>query len=173
LNNFSAIVYGPFTLTNNRRKLLIAGLTLVLTLAALLLPAPGLASAPQSRTIEITVRTFAFEPSMLAVQAGDTVTIHLESLDAQHGFSIDGYPVDIHAEPGKSTQVTFVADRSGKFKFRCSVTCGPLHPFMAGELIITPDWLWARAAVAALIAAAGTAAFFWIREPKACLAHPT
>ena len=107
---------------------------------------------------------FAFEPSTLTVQKGDTVTIHLESLDAQHGLFIDGYDVNIQAEPGKSAQATFVADKDGKFKFRCSVTCGVLHPFMIGELTVAPDFPFARAVLATLIASVGAVGYFWRRD---------
>jgi heme/copper-type cytochrome/quinol oxidase subunit 2 len=112
----------------------------------------------------MNARAFAFEPSTLIVQKGDVVTIHLESLDAQHGLFIDGYDVNIQAEPGKSAQVTFIADQAGKFKFRCSVTCGTLHPFMIGELTVAPDFPFARAVLATLLASFGAIGFFWKQE---------
>jgi nitrous-oxide reductase len=95
------------------------------------------------------------------VHRGDTVNIHLESLDAVHGLYIDGYDVNIQAEPGKSADVTFIADQEGKFKFRCSVTCGELHPFMIGELDVDPNFLFARAMVATVIVCIGAVLFFW------------
>jgi len=137
---------------------------MLLILATFAAPLPISVSAPQSHTIEMTARTFAFEPSTLTVQKGDTVTIHLESLDAQHGLFIDGYDVNIQAEPGKSAQATFVADKDGKFKFRCSVTCGVLHPFMIGELTVAPDFPFVRAVLATLIVTVGAVGHFWKKE---------
>ncbi len=152
------------TWLHDRRRSLIAATTILLVIAVMILPLPIDASAPQAHTIEMNARTFAFEPSTITVQKGDTVTIHLESLDAQHGLFIDGYDVNVQAEPGKSAQVTFVADKDGKFKFRCSVTCGALHPFMIGELTVTPDFPFARAVLATMIASMGATMFFWRKE---------
>ena len=147
-----------------RRNIPIAATTLFLILAAMVVPLPISAAAPQSRTIAINARTFAFEPATLQVNHGDEVTLHFESLDAAHGLFIDGYDVDLHAEPGKSANVTFVADREGKFKFRCSVSCGVLHPFMIGELEVSPDLPLLRALAATVLAAVGAVLFFWRGE---------
>ncbi len=144
----------------NRQIVAVTG-TALLILAALVVPWPIAASAPQARRIEINARQFAYEPATLAVNRGDTITLHLESLDAMHGLFVDGYAVNIQAEPGKSAQVTFVADKEGQFKFRCSVPCGALHPFMLGELTVTPDLPFARAILSMIIVAIGAMIYFW------------
>ncbi len=142
------------------RQIGIAALTLIVAAAAMFVPLPLPAAAAQARTIDVDAREFAFEPAQIQVQKGDTVTIHLQSLDAAHGLFIDGYGVDLHAEPGKSADVTFVADQPGKFKIRCSIACGPLHPFMTGEFQVEPDSPLLRAIVAMLIAAVGAFVYF-------------
>jgi heme/copper-type cytochrome/quinol oxidase subunit 2 len=43
--------------------------------------------------------------------------------------------------PVKVEEIIFVADKTGKFRLRCSHTCGPLHPFMQGELVVAPNRL--------------------------------
>jgi cytochrome c oxidase subunit 2 len=149
---------------NQTRRVIVIALTALLILVALFIPIPTNASAPQTRTLEVTARQFAFEPATLDIQRGDTVTIHLESLDAAHGLYIDGYAVDLAAEPGKRAQATFVADKEGKFKFRCSVACGALHPFMIGEMNVQPNFPFVRATAVTLIATIGAVVFFWREE---------
>jgi heme/copper-type cytochrome/quinol oxidase subunit 2 len=60
-----------------------------------------------------------------------------------HGLYVDGYDVSIEADPGQTATLTFVADKSGSFRFRCNITCGAMHPFMIGKLTVgTNEWLY-------------------------------
>ena len=65
--------------------------------------------------------------------------------------------------PAGPGELSFVADRSGAFRFRCNVACGNLHPFMIGKLVVGPNLTWLRAIAATLITAVGAMAFFWAR----------
>lgn len=149
---------------NRIMRFAIIAVTALLMLGALIVPLPAVASVAQMRRIEINARQFAYEPATLTVQRGDTITFHLESLDATHGLFVDGYNVNIQAEPGKSAEVTLVADKEGTFKFRCSVSCGTLHPFMIGELNVEPNEPRVRAIAATLIIAIGAVIYFWNRR---------
>ena len=131
-------------------------LTGLLALTALIAPLPSAASAAAERTIMLDARMFAYTPGRLRVNQGDRVTLTLQSSDVVHGLYIDGYGVDIQAQPGQPAEATFVADRLGKFKFRCSVSCGAMHPFMIGELVVGPNIPFWRAVAALLIVSVGT-----------------
>jgi len=109
-------------------------------------------ASPSSRHVHVRARSYEYTPATIDVQRGDRVTIELESTDAVHGLRIDGYDLEVRSSPGQPAQLTFLADRPGVFRVRCSVTCGPLHPFMIGRLRVAPEAdLW-RAGVLAVVA---------------------
>ncbi len=148
----------------DRRQMAVAALTVLLVIAAMAMPLPlpaAAALAPQTRDITVDARAFAYAPATIQIHRGDTVNLTLESMDAAHGLSIDGYNVNVQAEPGTNSHVTFIADKEGTFKFRCSLSCGPLHPFMIGELHVDPELPLVRALAATLFATIGALAFFW------------
>ncbi len=132
--------------------LLIAAIAALIVLA----PTPNVLSTPVERTIRIDARSFAYTPNTINVNPGDHVTIELVSHDVVHGLYIDGYDLNVTADPGQTAQLSFIADRSGTFRFRCSVTCGALHPFMIGKLNVgANDLAWRVIGLALLGAFAG------------------
>ncbi len=146
-----------------RRQVAVVVITVLFVIAAMVvpLPLPAFAAPPQTRDITVDARTFAYTPASIEIHRGDTVHLTLQAMDTAHGLSIDGYDVNLQAEPGQSAHATFVADRMGKFKFRCSISCGPLHPFMIGELRVDSKLPLGRALAATLFAALGALSFFW------------
>jgi heme/copper-type cytochrome/quinol oxidase subunit 2 len=114
-------------------------------------PLPVRPIASQERTFRIDARQFAYSPSELQVNAGDTVILQLISNDVVHGLYVDGYDLSIEADPGQTTTLTFVANKSGSFRLRCNVTCGAMHPFMIGKLTVgTNQWLYRSIGLAGL-----------------------
>jgi polyferredoxin len=108
------------------------------------------------RRFHIKANQYAYAPRRIVVNQGDEVHIRLASGDVVHGFFMEGYDRDAFIYPGRllfnlrrpSVESTFVpveemvfrADRFGKYRYRCSVACGTLHPFMQGELIVEPNY---------------------------------
>ncbi len=140
-----------------RKWSLLAGLVL----AVFTIPFPSASPAPSERVFHIDARRFAYSPAKISVNPGDRVTIELTSTDVVHGLAIDGYNLSITAEPGQTARLTFVADRLGVFRFRCSVVCGNMHPFMTGKLYVGANALLYRAA--ALMGVALLAAVWKLR----------
>jgi cytochrome c oxidase subunit 2 len=99
----------------------------------------AVAAPAEERLIEVKARKFSYAPNIIRVAKGDEVTIRLISEDVTHGFFLDGYGKETHANPGQDGSVSFVAGKTGRFAFRCSVTCGEFHPFMVGYLIVSPN----------------------------------
>lgn len=115
---------------------------------------------PTHREIIIVAKKYGYEPAVLRVNQGDKITLKLTSKDATHGFYLEGYDFDakVRAEmpyfwirhPSKSKEYdkepvesyTFTANKTGKFRYRCSIGCGSFHPFMQGELIVEPNYLF-------------------------------
>ena len=116
-------------------------------------PLPVRSIAPQERIFQVDARQYAYSPSELKVNTGDTVTIHLVSNDVVHGLYVDGYGASVEADPGQTATLTFIANKPGSFRFRCNITCGAMHPFMIGKLTVgTNEWLFRSMALAALAA---------------------
>lgn len=113
--------------------------------------APETTVATTEHHIRIEAGDYGFNPSVIQVNRGDRVTLELISTDYVHGIYIDGYDLSFTADPGQPNTLTFIADRSGAFRLRCSVTCGALHPFMIGKLQVASNGLFWRASGAALL----------------------
>jgi heme/copper-type cytochrome/quinol oxidase subunit 2 len=114
-------------------------------------PLPVQSIAPQERTFRVEAGQFAYSPSELKVNPGDTVTIQLVSTDVVHGLYVDGYDISVEADPGQTATLAFIADKPGSFRFRCNVTCGAMHPFMIGKLNVgSNNWFFRSIGLIAL-----------------------
>jgi cytochrome c oxidase subunit 2 len=132
-----------------------------LALLVLVIPLP-FSPAPVTHEVTMTADQFAFDPPVLRVNYGDRVRLTLKASDVVHGYYLDGYGIQTRVQPGISQQVEFVADQLGKYRYRCSVSCGTLHPFMIGELVVKPNLTFARAVGLTLVIMAGT--LFYLRR---------
>jgi heme/copper-type cytochrome/quinol oxidase subunit 2 len=139
----------PLSFSSPRWIWLLFGL---LAAGVALAPLPPLPVTPVERTIRIEASSFEYTPSVVRVNPGDRVTLELVSTDVVHGIYLDGYDLQVQADPGQTARLTFVADRNGTFRMRCSVTCGSLHPFMIGKLVVGPNVLLWKSLGLALLA---------------------
>jgi len=110
----------------------------------------------EKKEFYIKARQYAYEPAKITINKGDEVHIKLASLDVVHGFFLEGYDIDAQIEPGvnkfkfrhpsqgreftDANEIVFTAEHTGKFRYRCSHTCGTMHPFMQGEMIVNPNY---------------------------------
>jgi polyferredoxin/plastocyanin len=136
---------------------------------ALSLLAPSVAPDDGPHEISITARQYGYSPHRITIDTGDEVRLHLAALDVVHGFYLEGHDLEAEIRPGalafrvrrpstgepfrEVEEYRFTAGRPGKYRYRCSVTCGTLHPFMQGELVVLPNSLF-RAGVVGTVGVA-------------------
>ncbi len=110
---------------------------------------------PVRHNFVIKARQYSYDPAVIVVNRGDTLNFKLVSMDVVHGFYLEGYDIDCEIHPNQktfklrhpsqghfwkdTTDFTVIAKGYGKFKYRCSHTCGTMHPFMQGEMIVEPN----------------------------------
>ena len=79
-------------------------------------------------------------PYEVTVRQGEKVTLRITSFDVLHGFRSEDYGIESkQIYPGKVAEITFVADRVGRFLFKCTIECGVGHNNMVGELVVEPS----------------------------------
>lgn len=91
------------------------------------------------RVVKIKAQRFKFVPGTIVVKAEENIRFEITSQDVTHGIEIKDFGINEVLEPGKTQVITFVAGKSGRHHFHCSVYCGKGHDQMHGELVILPD----------------------------------
>ncbi len=83
-----------------------------------------------------------FTPDIVRAKEGDTIHLHLTSLeqahDATHGLAIGSHDINISLEPGEHSNVTFKVPKAGVYPLYCTEFCSALHLEMAGYLLVEP-----------------------------------
>jgi cytochrome c oxidase subunit II len=76
---------------------------------------------------------------VLKLRKGAEYTLHLSSIDVNHGFSL--YPVNINFQvvPGYDYGLKIVPTESGEFGIICNEFCGIGHHMMLGRVIVTEE----------------------------------
>ncbi len=165
--------------SNSRWLTVVAGAVGLLVVGALLLPSL-LRPKPVDRTITVEAQKYGYTPAVIKVNKGDRITLRFKAKDVTHGFFLEGYDLDGKARPEMPSfwvrrpstgedfhpvdEITFVADREGKFRYRCSTTCGYMHPFMQGEMIVAPNRLFPVSILLALVTTVFT--LLWFARPE-------
>jgi len=73
---------------------------------------------------------------VLRLREGVSYTLHLSSLDVNHGFSL--YPVNVNFQivPGYDYGLRIVPNRTGDFRVICNEFCGIGHHNMVGKVVV-------------------------------------
>ncbi len=118
----------------------------------------------EAREFHLMLSRYTFDPPVIKVKEGDKVRLIVEGLDLEHGLYIDGYDIGVTVRHAESKTLEFLADRPGAFKMRCSVVCGPLHPFMTGKFVVEPNNQFWIAMILSLITPFAALLFMHLRD---------
>ena len=91
----------------------------------------------QPRVVEITARRFNYEPSEIALKAGERVVIAVRSLDFVHGMNIPDLGKRFDLAPGKITRFELQPVQAGVIDFVCDNFCGEGHEQMHGRFVVS------------------------------------
>jgi plastocyanin len=86
--------------------------------------------------VEVSGVNFAFDKEEIRVREGQTVKVVFTSADGFHDWVVDEFDArTAQVMTGKSSSVTFVADKKGRFEYYCSVGAHRANG-MVGTLIV-------------------------------------
>jgi cytochrome c oxidase subunit 2 len=85
------------------------------------------ARSQEPRVITIEAKRFAFSPSEVRLKRGEPVTIRISSADVTHGVYMKALGIDAEIEAGKTTEVSFAPQVTGRFTAICDHFCGAGH----------------------------------------------
>jgi cytochrome c oxidase subunit II len=93
---------------------------------------------PAGADVYLLGRMWSWYP-VLKLRKGVEYTLHLSSIDVNHGFSL--YPVNINFQvvPGYDYGLKIVPTEAGDFGVICNEFCGVGHHMMLGRVIVTNE----------------------------------
>jgi cytochrome c oxidase subunit 2 len=109
-----------------------AGIALV-GIVLFFLPSSAMQAQQAERTIEVHAHRFAFEPSEISINAGESVRLRLISDDVPHSLLVKPLNIDIAATKSHPGETTLTAGAPGDYPGRCGRFCGSGH----GRMVFT------------------------------------
>ena len=93
---------------------------------------------PPGSDVYLLGRMWSWYP-ILKLKKGVEYTLHLSSVDVNHGFSL--YPVNINFQvvPGYDYGLKIVPSAAGDFGVICNEFCGVGHHMMLGKVLVTDE----------------------------------
>ena len=93
---------------------------------------------PPGSDIYLLGRMWSWTP-ILKLRKGVEYTLHISSLDVNHGFSL--YPVNLNFQvvPGYDYGLRIVPSEAGEFRLVCNEFCGVGHHLMLGKVIVVDE----------------------------------
>jgi cytochrome c oxidase subunit 2 len=92
---------------------------------------------PPGSDVYLQASMWAWTP-VLRLKEGAEYTLHLSSLDVNHGFALFPVNVNFQVVPGYDYALRVKPNASGEFSILCNEFCGVGHHLMTGKVIVTP-----------------------------------
>lgn len=90
---------------------------------------------PPGSEVYLLARMWQWWP-VVKLKKGASYTLHLSSLDLNHGFSLLPLNINIQVVPGYDYGLRIVPNAAGEFKVICNEFCGIGHHLMVGKIIV-------------------------------------
>lgn len=102
---------------------LAAGFTVLLYYLKKPAPTPTPEVLGPTKEFTIIAKSYSFNPSEIKAQKGDKIRAHIVFADGFHDFVIDEFAGSRteRASAVATTTIEFIADKTGSFKYYCSV----------------------------------------------------
>ena len=96
-----------------------------------------LVAPPPGSDIYLLGQMWRWYPA-LELEEGASYTLHLSSIDVNHGFSL--YPANINFQvvPGYDYGLSIKPNRPGEYRIVCNEFCGVSHHNMLGRIVVRP-----------------------------------
>ena len=90
---------------------------------------------PNAPTVDLTAKSFSFDPKDITLKAGEAKTIALHVKDIPHDFTVKELGIHFGADGGHSALQTITVDKPGTYQYYCSVS-GHREAGMHGTLTV-------------------------------------
>jgi cytochrome c oxidase subunit 2 len=96
-----------------------------------------LVAPPPGSDVYLLAQMWRWYPA-LELEEGVSYTLHLSSVDVNHGFSL--YPANINFQvvPGYDYGLSIKPNRPGEYRIVCNEFCGVSHHNMLGKIEVVP-----------------------------------
>ncbi|HKZ69732.1 MAG TPA: hypothetical protein VJ020_06615 [Anaerolineales bacterium] len=90
---------------------------------------------PAGSDVFVIAKKWQWTP-ILELEVGQTYTLHISSLDVQHGFSVQPNNINLQIFPGYDFIVQFTPNQVGEYSLICNEFCSVGHHTMTGKIIV-------------------------------------
>jgi cytochrome c oxidase subunit 2 len=93
---------------------------------------------PPGADVYLLAAQFQWSP-VLRLEQGAEYTLHLSSLDVNHGFNLYPFNVNFQVVPGYDYGLRVTPTEAGDYRIVCNEFCGIGHHLMVGKVLVTPS----------------------------------